>query len=52
MLGQSMFLLRYPNISTTQMEQHGPEVPLNQYDSNGAISKVSEEEEDDVHRPF
>ena len=32
-----MFLLRYPNISTTQMERLAPEVPLNQYDSIGAI---------------
>ena len=30
-------LLRYPNISTTQMEQLGIEVPLNQYDSIGAV---------------
>ena len=32
-----MFLLRYRNIRMTQMEQLAPEVPLNQYDSIGAI---------------
>ena len=36
MLGQLRFALMYPNISITQMEQLGPEVPQNQYDSNGA----------------